>query len=239
MRNAALTMWVLAALVGACRQEDSPGRPIVAAPTTQDAPVTRPADAKRSYPLHRTITATVFWVGERPGNIASAWDERWSEHFSGYDDPDPSKRLDYRPRDFVPRENPFYVALPYNDIHRGRRRADASQVIPWASDRDWGQLESMCKNRWVRIVRDGRICYAQWEDVGPFNVDDAAYVFGDEAARPRTSRNQAAGIDLSPAVRDYLGLDGMDAVDWQFVEEADVPDGPWRDTVTTSQIHWE
>jgi hypothetical protein len=39
-------------------------------------------------------------------------------------------------------------------------------------------------------------------------------------------------------VRDYLGLAGLDVVDWQFVLAADVPDGPWRAVVTTSQITW-
>ena len=36
----------------------------------------------------------------------------------------------------------------------------------------------MCKNRWVRLSRGGKTCYAQWEDVGPFVSDDAAYVNG-------------------------------------------------------------
>lgn len=32
-------------------------------------------------------------------------------------------------------------------------------------------------------------------------------------------------MDVSPAVRDYLGLSGIDKVDWQFVEFEDVPEG--------------
>ena len=32
---------------------------------------------------------------------------------------------------------------------------------------------------------------------------------------------------LSPAVRDYLGLAGLDRVDWRFVERYEVPSGPW------------
>ena len=51
--------------------------------------------------------------------------------------------------------------------------------------------------------------------------------------------DQGAGLDLSPALRDYLGLSGMDRVDWQFVEEADVPPGPWRQTITRSGIDWK
>jgi hypothetical protein len=192
-----------------------------------------------AYPLHTQVTTTVFWVGESagPGNIAnaqSAWDERWQEHFGGVDDP--HRRRGSRPAGFVPRENPFYFALPYNDLAGGRRKADAAAVVPWASGRTWGLGESMCKNRWVRITRGSRSCYAQWEDVGPFRTDDAAYVFG--SAAPQNPRNQQAGLDVSPAVREHLALGGMDKVDWQFVEAGSVPDGPWKEIVTTSQICW-
>lgn len=193
----------------------------------------------RTYPLHTQITATVFWVGEPAGtdnvaNVQSAWDERWQEHFGGVDDP--RRRDGFRPAGFVPRENPFYFALPYNDFAGGVRKAPAANVVPWARERQWGPGESMCKNRWIRIARPGRTCYAQWQDVGPFQTDDAAYVFG--LARPRNQSNQQAGLDVSPAVRDYLGLGGMDKVDWQFVDAADVPAGPWKDVVTSSPVCW-
>ena len=36
----------------------------------------------------------------------------------------------------------------------------------------------MYKNRWIRIVKNEKIAYAQWEDVGPFNTDDKDYAFG-------------------------------------------------------------
>jgi hypothetical protein len=35
-------------------------------------------------------------------------------------------------------------------------------------------------------------------------------------------------LDVSPAVRDYLGLAPTDVTDWEFVEVRDVPAGPWR-----------
>jgi len=50
-------------------------------------------------------------------------------------------------------------------------------------------------------------------------------VFGDE--RPLQNVNHGAGIDVSPAVRDYLGLGSLGLVDWRFIEEAEVPIGPW------------
>ncbi|MGH7939422.1 MAG: hypothetical protein ACRD5Z_20755, partial [Bryobacteraceae bacterium] len=40
--------------------------------------------------------------------------------------------------------------------------------------------------------------------------------------------NHGAGLDVSPAVREYLGLGNMSLNDWQFVEVRDVPPGPWR-----------
>jgi hypothetical protein len=46
-------------------------------------------------------------------------------------------------------------------------------------------------------------------------------VFGDE--RPLFG----AGIDVSPDVKDYLGLGSFGLVDWRFVEQTEVPPGPW------------
>jgi hypothetical protein len=51
-------------------------------------------------------------------------------------------------------------------------------------------------------------------------------VFGDEMPRPNVNHN--AGIDLSPAVRDYLEMSGMDQCDWKFVEAKEIPEGPWK-----------
>ena len=54
----------------------------------------------------------------------------------------------------------------------------------------------------------------------------AKYVFQNE--RPKPNLNHGAGLDVSPAVRDYLGLGPTDVTDWQFVEVGGVPPGPWR-----------
>lgn len=205
------------------------------------------AGAQRgSYPVHRGVTATVFWIGEPETadndyitNVISAWDDRWMEHYGGYDDP--VNRNGFFPAGFVPRENPFYLDLPYNDFtDNGRRKPNASRVVYWAGERAWGERESMLKNRWVRLSKDGRTCYGQWEDAGPFLYDDARYVFGEE--RPKNRQANSAGLDVSPALRDCLGFDGLDnaenRVDWQFVDEPDVPDGPWKQIVTTSGVTW-
>jgi hypothetical protein len=79
--------------------------------------------------------------------------------------------------------------------------------------------------RWLEIRHSVHSCYAQWEDVGPFNSDSAGYVFGDQ--RPFPNANHGAGIDVSPAVRDYLGAGSQGLVDWRFVEEVEVPARPW------------
>ena len=195
-----------------------------------------------SYPLHRDITVTLFWVGEDASgenhyipNAASSWDDHWLDHYGGVDDPE--NRDGYLPADFAPRENPFYFALPYSDFQEDARKADAAKVIPWAQEKPWKKSESMCKNRWIKIVHDEKVAYAQWEDTGPFETDDTDYVFGD--ARPHSTVNDHAGLDVSPAVQDYLGLSGKDKADWQFVDEKDVPDGPWKQVVTTSQTSWD
>src|SRR5215831_8025332 len=52
-----------------------------------------------------------------------------------------------------------------------------------------------------------------------------AICFGNE--RPKLNLNKGAGLDVSPAVRDYLGLKPTDLTDWRFVDFGEVPRGPW------------
>lgn len=185
------------------------------------------------YPWKTDIKATVFWIGERPTlknpvpNCKSSWDISWKWNFGGYDDPSGKNRTGFRPRSFVPRLNPFYVALPYNDVaSHNRHKSEAREVIPWFEKAYTGPGKSVCKGRWVAIQLRDRVCYAQWEDCGPFVTDDWPYVFGQ--ARPKTKGNGGAGIDLSPAVRDFLGMGSSAVVNWRFVEVNEVPAGPWR-----------
>ena len=204
----------------------------------QPAPRVKPAapalapNAPDAFPWKRRIVTTVFWIGEAPAknnpvpNDKSSWDVRWVHNYGGYDNPDPSGRRGYIPAAFVPRQNPFYVALPYNDVGRGRTKPEAAKVIPWFKDTFVRPGVSVCKGRWIAIHHRGRIAYAQWEDVGPFRTDHWEDVFGDE--RPAPNRNGGAGLDVSPAVRDYLGMKGKDVADWKFVDVSQVPPGPWR-----------
>jgi hypothetical protein len=216
-----------------------------------NAPITpRGPDVSRVYPVHTGVVATVFWVGEPANadsgyitNEVSAWDSAWLEHFGGIDDP--VNRNGYHPAGFTPKENPFYFDVPYNDFDsRGVRKPDAYAVVPWANDRFWGDTESMLKNRWVKVMRNGVVCYAQWEDAGPTHYNDYPYVFGTARPANETAPRFAngAGMDVSPAVRDCLGFQGINnatnRLDWQFVEERDVPDGPWKTIITRSGVHW-
>jgi hypothetical protein len=188
-------------------------------------------DFRAAAAWKRNVVATVFWAGELPTqnnptpNTMSAWDQNWQANFGGYDHPE--RRNGYLPADFVPALNPFYVALPYNDVAKGGvHRPEASEVIPWFWESYRGDGISVCKGRWVAIHHQGKVCFAQWEDVGPFEVDHFEYVFGHESPRP--NRNKAAGIDLSPATRDFLNLTSGATVEWRFVEDHEVPDGPWK-----------
>ncbi len=190
------------------------------------------------YPLHRHIKTTWFYVGELGTsdngyipNIASAWDDIWLWHYGGVDNP--YNRTGYYPSLFTPSENPFYVALPYDDLYPNGTLKPSALKIPWFSWELYRKNGSVMKNRWVRIIKDGKVAYAQVEDVGPFESDDFNYVFGNA---PPSNPVNGAGLDVSPAVRDYLGLKDVDYVDWQFVDDDEVPDGPWKEIVTTTPV---
>jgi hypothetical protein len=182
-------------------------------------------------PWKMGIVTTIFWVGERPttnnpvSNDSSSWDPNWFSNYGGYDDPNSTSRKDFIPMSFLPRQNPFYVALPYNDVEGGHTKQEAKDVIPWFKDAFVRDGQTVLKGHWLAIRRGSRVCYAQWEDCGPFCTDHWQYVFGDE--RPKANLNRDAGLDVSPAVRDYLGLSDIDVCDWKFVEVREVPPGPW------------
>ncbi len=188
-----------------------------------------------AYPIHQNILTTVFWIGEEASvdndyiaNDVSAWDDLWVNHFGGVDSP--NSRNGFSPAGFTPKENPFYFALPYGDYTEVGVKTNVNQIYWYQS---FSENTSLLKNRWVKIIANGKASYAQWEDVGPFEEDDINYVFG--ISRPK----QTVGLDVSPAVRDYLGLNGRQTVSWQFVEVSQVPAGPWKEIVTKSNPSWK
>ena len=113
----------------------------------------------------KVITSTVFWAGE-PGNMQSSFDANWVQN--------------------APYQNPFYVALPYSDIDNHHTRPEARSVIPWFSRSFIRDGQSVCKDRWVAIRHENKVCFAQWEDVEPFQTDHWQCVFGNQ--RPRLNK---------------------------------------------------
>ena len=216
---------------------DDPPKAALAAPATALTftptlvPAPAPTVAQDRYPWKRDIVTTTFWIGEKPAhnnpvpNRASSWDADWAKHYGGTDSPDKNDRVDFRPAAFVPGQNPFYVALPYNDIQASGHKPEAASLIPWFKADCKGPGKTVCKGRWLAIRFKDRVTYAQWEDAGPFRTDHASYVFGNE--RPKPNLNKGAGLDVSPAVRDYLGMNDTDVTDWKFVDFDEVPPGPW------------
>lgn len=191
-----------------------------------------PKKAARQYQWKYAIVTTTFWIGEKPTannpvpNHKSSWDVNWAQNYGGTDTPDRGKRTRYyTPVAFTPGQNPFYVALPYNDMTRTGHKSEASEVIPWFKEAFQSDDKSVLKGRWIAIRKGPKVCYAQWEDVGPFRTDHWQYVFGNE--RPKPNLNKGAGLDVSPAVRDFLDMDDTDITDWKFVEFDEVPVGPW------------
>lgn len=207
--------------------------PRISIPTTA-----RTTTAGGVYNWKQDIITTTFWCGENASannpvsNHASSWDLNWASNYGGFDNPDPDARLheaqDYRPKSFIPRLNPFYFALPYNDVTQGTTKPEARTCIPWFRTAFVKEGQSVLRDRWIAIRnrRNGRIAYAQWGDCGPFRTDHWQYVFGNE--RPRPNLNGGAGLDVSPSVRDFLGIAPTDVSDWRFVETREVPPGPWR-----------
>ncbi len=200
----------------------------------------------KAYPIapktNHKVRATVFWVGEGASrdnrfitNRSSAWTSDWIGSYGGIDAPRPrcGPKTKSLPCSFVPRENPFYFALPFNDLDAdGKLKPDVVlQRIPWYEGRPLPN-QSIVKNHWIAVTHDGNTAYAQWQDVGPFGENDVEYVFGDSPPQA------GVGLDLSPATASYLGIDGEDDVAWRFVEEPSVPDGPWREIITRSGLQF-
>jgi hypothetical protein len=190
---------------------------------------TRARDVAPKFPWRKNITTTIFWIGEEAEgrntvpNHKSSWDTAWQANYGGFDDPSRENRTyDYHPKGFIPRLNPFYVALPFNDL----TNKDIAKVkVPWYALRKGADNDSVCHGVWVAIRCGNKTCFAQWEDCGPFVTDDHNYVFG--GAPPKNVENNGAGLDVSPAVRDFLGITSGASCDWRFVAADEIPDGPW------------
>lgn len=257
-----------------CSASAGSGRPETPQGAGPESPQTTPAPSYlstragetagprgRRYPLHTEIVATTFWVGEifdpkspDGSQVISTYDAHWMRHYGGCDGVvingkcQTERRVarnGFFPTRMAPKENPFYLDLPFDDINDPGAFAQRAKVIPWASDPGYAGHAadpdfSYMKNRWVKLMRDGKTCYGQIEDAGPGQYDDYRYVFGADDRRPANRLYNGAGLDVSPALTGCLSfseLDGDDdRVDWQFVDAADVPAGPWKRLVTTQGV---
>lgn len=174
-----------------------------------------------TYPWKTNILPDVFWIGKQ-GAVRSAWDDNWVKTNGGIDSP--NDRNGYSAAGHAAKVNPFYVALPFNDL------AHPELALEWVP-RAWnrqprnGKAVSGCKDRWVEMKSAaGRICFAQWKDAGPLGDADPEYVFGSSA--PKAGDKPA--LSVSPAVAQYLDLnDDTNRVSWRFVDEANVSPGQW------------
>ena len=217
--------------------------------------------AARTYPVHTGIVATTFWVGELfdptasdGSQMLSTYDGNWFASYGGCDGIITNNVCDteartaangFFPTAMTPKENPFYLDLPYDDLNDPTAFANRATDIPWANDPGYAghavdQSFSYMKNRWVRLTLGNKVCYGQIQDAGPGVYDDAAYVFGSTDARPANTNFNGAGMDVSPALNGCLGFSELngenDVVSWQFVEAGEVPSGPWLNIITTSGI---
>jgi hypothetical protein len=141
------------------------------------------------YSWKLNIVSTIFWIGETgegPTNARSAWDPNWLADFGGIDDP--QNRRGYEPLKFMPRENPFYVALPYCDMRDSKLKPEAATLVPWFIQKFRNQKQSVCKDRWLAIRHGMNVCYSQWEDVGPFRTDHAQYYSATNVLARTTTR---------------------------------------------------
>jgi len=155
----------------------------------------------------------------------------------------------------IKNSNPNYRKSGTNvnttDMSDGRK--NNVKDIPWYNSKNWSGNESVVKGRWlkVRCVEQGKgngeWVYAQWLDAGPYYYDDFDYVFGKATQKNDDSFykvGSGSGIDLSPAVILKMGIKDMGAsgintlVDWQFVDDKDVPDGPWKIHVSDNKTYW-
>lgn len=215
-----------------------------------------PAAARKPirYQWHYRIVSTTFWVGEifnsgpNGSQVISTYDAHWEAHYGGCDGLvqgavcRTERRVaanGYFPRHMTPKQNPFYLDVPFDDVNDPIAAAVRARVVPWAHLPAYRARlphpnQSIMKNHWVEIRSQGHICFGQVEDAGPGRYHDANYVFGSHPPSNRLYNH--AGMDVSPALNGCLHFKELngenDVVRWRFVEPRAVPPGPWRKLVT-------
>ena len=177
-----------------------------------------------SHPWKTSIATDVFILSDV--SSTERWDTHWVRDNGGNDTV--YEMSGYASANHASALNPFYVALPFNDLAHpdaARKWMPAGWISAAKTDpASNAKPASACQDRWIEIKnRYGRVCFAQWEAAAPEPADDALYVFGDDAVKPR----EKIGLRVSPAVAKYLGVDGTTFTSWRFVDDQDVLPGMW------------
>ena len=117
-------------------------------------------------------------VGVKCREVRKAFGSRdRTYNYGGFNNANPASRQSYTLIHPCAVQNPFYCALPYNDVIRlGQTKPEAALVIPWFRKTFVAPGLTVCKSHWVAIRKGKRIAYAQWEDSGPFRTDHFQYV---------------------------------------------------------------
>lgn len=194
--------------------------------------------------VHTHIKTTYVSAGAPAGagdlgqtNTEARWYNDWTKHQCGVD-------LKGTRTIVLPGcDNLYYFALPCSDVGMdGNWDRAVIAKSPWKQSTP---ESSAFKNHWIAVTYGSKTVYAQWEDTGPYYQSDCDYVFGQKRPAqegPEAINAEFSALDISPrAFADLTGgnLDiGEIQTSWVFVPDDQVPDGPWRQNVTTSGPDW-
>ena len=205
----------------------------------------RASRARRLVKLHEAVSTTIFWIGEPASadngfiaNDDSAWDECWKERYGGIDDP--VNRNGFFPAGFTPHDNPFYVALPYNDLDsNGDRRWNLASVVPWAKIATLPVTDSAVKNRWVKIIAGDADLLRAMGGRRPVQRERLALRVRTGAGRAIPSTAAPVSMSRPPCVTACRSPTASPRPTGASSRRPRCPHGPWTTIVTTSQLNFD
>ena len=154
--------------------------------------------AVQRYPWKMNIVTTVFWVGEEAAETIRCLTTRVRGILIGQriTAARTTRSRAHAGITFQSRSSRGRILSTSRCLITTSRTANSSPeaplVIPWFKQSYTGPGQSVCRHRWIAIRKGNRLCYAQWEDCGPFRTDHFQYVFGNE--RPKPNLNHGAGL---------------------------------------------
>lgn len=128
-----------------------------------------------------------------------------------------------------------------SDAMSDAQTAYANLIAPGWWDRPGVALPARISDRplpLVKVTHNGKSVICPVIDVGPWNIKDPYWISG---ARPQAEsgfdmtgrRTNLAGIDLTPAAANAIGLPGKGLVDWEFTTENHMSDPTTNDQLLT------